>query len=195
MVGAVCLAASGFIQFRLVEQPSVPKQLLFSEPARRKMLEGVDILAHAVGTTLGPTGRNVILSKSFGGPTVTKDGVTVSKEIELSRPVREHGSEAGERGCVEDVGRGRRRHDDGDDPGPRDLSRGAEEHHFGSESDGRSPRHREGCRGRGERADEAVATGLEEGRDRPGGHDLGEQRPDDRQPCWPMPSSGWAGTA
>src|SRR3954470_3542199 len=50
------------------------------------MLEGVDILAHAVGTTLGPTGRNVILSKSFGGPTVTKDGVTVSKEIELPDP-------------------------------------------------------------------------------------------------------------
>jgi len=62
----------------------VPKQLLFSDAARRKMLEGVDTLAHAVGTTLGPTGRNVILSKSFGGPTVTKDGVTVSKEIELS---------------------------------------------------------------------------------------------------------------
>ncbi|WP_435010049.1 chaperonin GroEL [Tundrisphaera lichenicola] len=61
----------------------MPKQLLFSDAARRKMLEGVDILAHAVGTTLGPTGRNVILSKSFGGPTVTKDGVTVSKEIEL----------------------------------------------------------------------------------------------------------------
>ncbi len=62
----------------------MPKQLLFSDAARRKMLEGVDTLAHAVGTTLGPTGRNVILSKSFGGPTVTKDGVTVSKEIELS---------------------------------------------------------------------------------------------------------------
>src|SRR3984957_11343130 len=50
------------------------------------MLEGVDTLAHAVGTTLGPTGRNVIIEKSFGGPTVTKDGVTVSKEIELADP-------------------------------------------------------------------------------------------------------------
>ncbi len=47
---------------------SVPKQLLFSDAARRKMLEGVDTLAQAVGTTLGPTGRNVIISKSFGGP-------------------------------------------------------------------------------------------------------------------------------
>src|ERR1700742_2207981 len=56
------------------------------------MLEGVDILAHAVGTTLGPTGRNVILSKSFGGPTVTKDGVTVSKEIELPDPFENMGA-------------------------------------------------------------------------------------------------------
>jgi chaperonin GroEL len=75
-----------------VEQPSVPKQLLFSETARRKMMEGVDILAHAVGSTLGPTGRNVILSKSFGGPTVTKDGVTVAKEIELSDPFENMGA-------------------------------------------------------------------------------------------------------
>ncbi len=68
------------------------KQLLFSDAARRKMLEGVEILAHAVGTTLGPTGRNVILSKTFGGPTVTKDGVTVSKEIELPDPFENMGA-------------------------------------------------------------------------------------------------------
>src|SRR6187455_3693207 len=47
------------------------------------MLEGVNKLAHAVAVTMGPTGRNVIISKSFGGPTVTKDGVTVSKEVDL----------------------------------------------------------------------------------------------------------------
>ena len=70
----------------------MPKQLLFSDAARRKIMEGVDILAHAVGTTLGPTGRNVILSKSFGGPTVTKDGVTVSKEIELADPFENMGA-------------------------------------------------------------------------------------------------------
>jgi chaperonin GroEL len=70
----------------------VPKQLLFSETARRKMLEGVDTLAEAVGTTLGPTGRNVIISKSFGGPTVTKDGVTVAKEIELPDPFENMGA-------------------------------------------------------------------------------------------------------
>jgi chaperonin GroEL len=56
------------------------------------MLDGVDTLAHAVGTTLGPTGRNVIISKSFGGPTVTKDGVTVSKEIELPDPFENMGA-------------------------------------------------------------------------------------------------------
>jgi len=70
----------------------VAKQLLFSDAARRKLLEGVDVLAHAVGTTLGPTGRNVIISKSFGGPTVTKDGVTVSKEIELADPFENMGA-------------------------------------------------------------------------------------------------------
>jgi chaperonin GroEL len=70
----------------------VPKQLLFSDSARRKMMEGVEVLAHAVGTTLGPTGRNVIVSKSFGGPTVTKDGVTVSKEIELPDPFENMGA-------------------------------------------------------------------------------------------------------
>src|SRR5215470_7271391 len=62
------------------------KQLLYTDDARKKLLAGADKLAHAVGITLGPTGRNVILDKSFGGPTVTKDGVTVSKEIDLADP-------------------------------------------------------------------------------------------------------------
>ena len=59
------------------------KQLLFEDHARARMLRGIDILADAVAITMGPTGRNVIINKSFGGPTVTKDGVTVAKEIEL----------------------------------------------------------------------------------------------------------------
>ncbi|MBM4004384.1 MAG: chaperonin GroEL [Planctomycetes bacterium] len=59
------------------------KQLLFDDQARARMLQGVDKLASAVAITMGPTGRNVIIDKSFGGPTVTKDGVTVAKEIEL----------------------------------------------------------------------------------------------------------------
>ena len=59
------------------------KQLLFDDHARARMMAGVDKLANAVAITMGPTGRNVIIDKSFGGPTVTKDGVTVAKEIEL----------------------------------------------------------------------------------------------------------------
>lgn len=61
----------------------MPKQLLFEDHARQRLLRGVEKLADAVAVTLGPTGRNVILDKSFAGPTVTKDGVTVAKEIEL----------------------------------------------------------------------------------------------------------------
>ncbi|MBI3988782.1 MAG: chaperonin GroEL [candidate division NC10 bacterium] len=62
------------------------KQLLFSEDARRSILRGVDKLAKAVVVTLGPKGRNVVLDKKFGPPTITKDGVTVAKEIELEEP-------------------------------------------------------------------------------------------------------------
>src|SRR2546425_5816186 len=68
------------------------KQLLFTDDARKKLLTGADKLARAVGITLGPTGRNVILDKSFGGPTVTKDGVTVSKEIDLPDPFENMGA-------------------------------------------------------------------------------------------------------
>src|SRR2546427_3302265 len=68
------------------------KQLLYTDDARKKLLEGAGKLARAVGSTLGPTGRNVILDKSFGGPTVTKDGVTVSKEIDLPDPFENMGA-------------------------------------------------------------------------------------------------------
>ena len=59
------------------------KDVKFSQDARERMLRGVDILANAVKVTLGPKGRNVVLEKSFGAPRVSKDGVTVAKEIEL----------------------------------------------------------------------------------------------------------------
>ena len=59
------------------------KQLKFNTDARNRLLKGVDLLADAVRVTLGPKGRNVILDKSFGAPRITKDGVTVAKEIEL----------------------------------------------------------------------------------------------------------------
>ena len=59
------------------------KDVKFGESARVKLLQGVNTLADAVKVTLGPKGRNVILDKSFGAPTVTKDGVSVAKEVEL----------------------------------------------------------------------------------------------------------------
>jgi chaperonin GroEL len=65
---------------------------MFEDMARAKMLRGVDKLADAVAITMGPTGRNVIIDKSFGGPSVTKDGVTVSKEIELEDPFENMGA-------------------------------------------------------------------------------------------------------
>src|SRR5881397_1125026 len=60
------------------------KEVRFSVDARDRMLRGVDILANAVKVTLGPKGRNVVMEKSFGAPRITKDGVTVAKEIELA---------------------------------------------------------------------------------------------------------------
>ncbi|MBQ2849029.1 MAG: chaperonin GroEL [Thermoguttaceae bacterium] len=68
------------------------KQLIFDDAARRKMLDGVNKLADAVAVTLGPTGRNVVLNKAYGGPKVTKDGVSVSKEIELDDPFENMGA-------------------------------------------------------------------------------------------------------
>jgi len=70
----------------------VAKQLLFDDRARIKLQRGVDTLASAVAVTMGPTGRNVIIDKSFGNPVVTKDGVTVSKEVELEDPYEHMGA-------------------------------------------------------------------------------------------------------
>ncbi len=71
----------------------MPKQLAFSEEARRRLKRGVDALADAVTTTLGPKGRNVALDKKFGAPTVTHDGVTVAKDIELEDPYENMGAQ------------------------------------------------------------------------------------------------------
>ena len=67
------------------------KQIVYGEQARQAVLRGINQLADAVKVTLGPKGRNVILDKTFGSPTITKDGVTVAKEIDLKRPARKHG--------------------------------------------------------------------------------------------------------
>src|SRR5919205_808619 len=69
------------------------KQLFFNLDARNKMKKGVDVLANAVKVTLGPKGRNVVIEKKFGAPSVTKDGVTVAKEIELEDPIENMGAQ------------------------------------------------------------------------------------------------------
>jgi chaperonin GroEL len=69
------------------------KQLAFSEDARRRLKAGVDVLASAVATTLGPKGRNVALDRKFGSPTITHDGVTVAKEVELEDPFENMGAQ------------------------------------------------------------------------------------------------------
>ncbi len=69
------------------------KQLVFSEEARRRLKNGIDVLNNAVATTLGPKGRNVALDRKFGSPTVTHDGVTVAKEIELEDPFENMGAQ------------------------------------------------------------------------------------------------------
>ena len=69
------------------------KEITFETSARDKIKKGVDKLADAVKVTLGPKGRNVILDKKFGAPTVTKDGVTVAKEIELKDPIENMGAQ------------------------------------------------------------------------------------------------------
>jgi chaperonin GroEL len=82
------------------------KEIAFSDSARSSILRGVNTLADAVRVTLGPRGRNVVLEKSFGGPTITKDGVTVAKEIEIENKF-ENGCPDGEGGGQQDLGRGR----------------------------------------------------------------------------------------
>src|SRR5436309_10078191 len=71
----------------------MPKQLLFNEEARAALMRGVNIMSHAVKVTLGPKGRNVVIAKRYGSPVLTKDGVTVAKEIELKDPYENMGAQ------------------------------------------------------------------------------------------------------
>ena len=69
------------------------KQIIYGEDSRQAILRGVNALADAVKVTLGPKGRNVVIDKKFGSPTITKDGVTVAKEIDLKNPVENMGAQ------------------------------------------------------------------------------------------------------
>jgi chaperonin GroEL len=79
------------------------KQITYSDRSRQAILRGVNQLADAVKVTLGPRGRNVVLEKKYGGPTITKDGVTVAKEIELKGPLENMGARMVPRGSVENL--------------------------------------------------------------------------------------------
>ena len=100
------------------------KIITFEQTARQKMVHGANVLANAVKVTLGPKGRNVVLEKSFGAPTVTKDGVSVAKEIELKNKFENMGRANAQRGSVQDLGRGRRRHHHRHRAGAVDAQRG-----------------------------------------------------------------------
>src|SRR4030067_607553 len=71
----------------------MPKQLKFEEEARAALLRGVNVMAEAVKATLGPKGRNVVIDKKYGSPTITKDGVTVAKEVQLKEPTENMGAQ------------------------------------------------------------------------------------------------------
>ena len=71
----------------------MPKQLLFRDEGRAALLRGVNVMAAAVKATMGPKGRNVVIDKKFGSPTITKDGVTVAKEIELKDNYEDMGAQ------------------------------------------------------------------------------------------------------
>src|SRR5579884_3579855 len=71
----------------------MPKQIVHGEESRQAILRGVNVLADAVKVTLGPKGRNVVIDKKFGSPTITKDGVTVAKEIELKDTLENMGAQ------------------------------------------------------------------------------------------------------
>jgi chaperonin GroEL len=79
--------------FELKKEPIMAKQITYSDHSRQAILRGVNQLAEAVKVTLGPKGRTVVLEKKFGGPTITKDGVTVAKEIELKDPLENMGAQ------------------------------------------------------------------------------------------------------
>jgi hypothetical protein len=86
------------------------KELTFDLEARQALLAGVEKLASAVKATLGPRGRNAVIDKSWGGPTVTKDGVTVAEEVELANKAENMGATPRQGGLQQDLRCRRRRH-------------------------------------------------------------------------------------
>ena len=170
------------------------KQIVYGDASRQGILRGVNSLANAVKVTLGPRGRNVILDRKFGAPTITKDGVTVAKEIELKDALENMGAQ-----MVKEVAS--KTSDVAGDgtttatvlaqaiyrEGARNVTAGAQPH-------GCEARHRQGCRRDHDRAQEDVQAG-ERVDDRPGRNDLREPRRGDRTDHRRRDGAGWARTA
>ena len=156
------------------------KQIVYSENSRQAILRGVNQLADAVKVTLGPKGRNVVLEKKFGGPTITKDGVTVAKEIELKDPLENMGAQ-----MVREVA-SKTSDVAGDGTTTATilaqaiLPRGREGGGGRRQPDGAEARHREG-RGSGHRRSEEALQGDLRRDDRAGRNHFGQQRCHHRQ--------------
>ena len=118
------------------------KDVKFSTDARDRMLRGVDILANAVKVTLGPKGRNVVIEKSFGAPRITKDGVTVAKEIELEDKFENMGAQMVREVASQDQRHRGRRHHHRDRAGAGDRARRRQVGRRRHEPDGSQARHR-----------------------------------------------------
>ena len=157
------------------------KELKFNEDARRSLERGVNILADAVKVTLGPKGRYVVLDKKYGAPTITNDGVTIAREIEVEDVFENQGVQLVRGGRDVDERRRRRRHDDRDRPRPGHRPRGLEECRRWHEPDGAQARDRAGRRRGGREPEVAVQGGLGQGGHRPGRHHLGARARDRRR--------------
>ncbi len=118
------------------------KELRFNTEARARLEQGVNALADAVKVTLGPKGRNAILEKLTGPPTITNDGVTIAQGDPAARSVRQHGRPAGQGSRDEDQRGGRRRHHHRDGAGPGDGARRAAGRRRGRQPDAGAPRYR-----------------------------------------------------
>ncbi len=120
------------------------KTILHGEDSRQAILRGVNILADAVKVTLGPKGRNVVIEKKFGSPTITKDGVTVAKEIELKDPIENVGAQTRQGSRLQDLRRRRRRHHHRDSPRPGHLPRRRQDRRSRRKPHRPQARHRQG---------------------------------------------------
>ena len=142
------------------------KRLYFNHEARRLLQDGVDALANTVKVTLGPKGRNVVLERLAGPPTITNDGVSIAREIELSDQYRNMGAQLVREVANKTSRPHRRRHDDGHAARPGDRARGDARDRRGREPDAAAPRHRGGDRTASRPSCSRIARPVE-GRDEP----------------------------